>query len=260
MSNRQDYMIPSKYIEKTDTYEYKINKRYGTDVFWIDDISILYDRKYLTSFFPVYHKSLKKHLASNLNSIVRLCFYLSLFLMLYTKNTNYLLLFIMSFPITYIIYNIYFTHIEKSNKMNVKNVDELTDKLKINKTSITELKNNYSMYDNSISNDLPTINNPFMNFNYLTDNYQKEYKEKVFLDAFDKQTEQKNNEIKELVNASFDHNLYRDVSDIYGKNNSQREFYTMPVTSAVNNQSTFAKWLYRNGPTCKESRYECVSY
>ena len=42
------------------------------------------------------------------------------------------------------------------------------------------------------------------------------------------------------ANNLFLRNLPTDHWDIYGKNNSQRQFYTVPV----NDQSAFAKWLY----------------
>ena len=46
------------------------------------------------------------------------------------------------------------------------------------------------------------------------------------------------------------------MSDIFGKNNSQRQFYTMPVTTIPNNQTQFANWLYKTEPTCKENNGE----
>ena len=46
--------------------------------------------------------------------------------------------------------------------------------------------------------------------------------------------------------------LFRDVNDLFGKNNSQRQFYTVPGNSIPNDQDTFAKWLYATPKTCKE--------
>ena len=40
---------------------------------------------------------------------------------------------------------------------------------------------------------------------------------------------------------------------VFGKNNSQREFYTAPVTTIPNNQGDFADWCYKTGKTCKEN-------
>ena len=68
-----------------------------------------------------------------------------------------------------------------------------------------------------------------------------------------------NLEIQEKIEDDFDVNLYKNVGDVFNKNNSQREFYTMPVTQSSNNQKEFAEWLYNTGPTCKDGNgYKCV--
>lgn len=44
-----------------------------------------------------------------------------------------------------------------------------------------------------------------------------------------------------------------DPTDVFGRNQSQREFYTMPSTSIPNDQGSFQNWLYLiPGKTCKE--------
>jgi hypothetical protein len=44
-----------------------------------------------------------------------------------------------------------------------------------------------------------------------------------------------------------------DPTDVFGKSQSQREFYTMPSTSIPNDQESFQNWLYLiPGKTCKE--------
>lgn len=51
-----------------------------------------------------------------------------------------------------------------------------------------------------------------------------------------------------------------DPTDVYGKSQSQRQFYTMPSTSVPNDQGSYQNWLYRiPGKTCKEgNRDACV--
>jgi len=77
----------------------------------------------------------------------------------------------------------------------------------------------------------PSLNNPFMN-HLIHDEPDKlpacEYTKGI----------------KKEINSAFNTNLYQDLTDIYDKNNSQRQFYTMPVTTAINNQTDFANWLY----------------
>ena len=55
-------------------------------------------------------------------------------------------------------------------------------------------------------------------------------------------------------------NLFKDVNDVFGKMNSQRQFYTMPNTKIPNAQDDFAKWLYANPKTCKEDQEFCLRY
>ena len=67
-------------------------------------------------------------------------------------------------------------------------------------------------------------------------------------------------DIKAEMNSKFGQDLYQNISDIYGKENSQRQYYTTPVTTNVNNQTDFAKWLYFGPDTCKEGNgNQCIA-
>jgi len=57
---------------------------------------------------------------------------------------------------------------------------------------------------------------------------------------------------REEIDDKFEHNLYRDFSDVYNRKSNSRQFYTLPVTTATNDQTAFARWCYGTGPTCKE--------
>jgi hypothetical protein len=69
-----------------------------------------------------------------------------------------------------------------------------------------------------------------------------------------------NPEVKQKMDEMFNHNLFKDVNDVFGKMNSQRQFYTMPNTTIPNAQDDFAKWLYLNPKTCKEDQDYCLRY
>ena len=86
---------------------------------------------------------------------------------------------------------------------------------------------------------LPTIHNPFMNA-MITDKRNRTQACKY------------DPTIKKQITKEFDFNLYKDTDDVYGANNSQRQFYTMPSTTFPNKQNDFADWLYKTSPTCKE--------
>jgi hypothetical protein len=100
-------------------------------------------------------------------------------------------------------------------------------------------------FDNSRK---PTVNNPFMNINLITE------------DPTQKQAPPSWNDepLQEQIENKFNYNLYRDVGDLYGKSNSQRQYYTAPSTTIPNNQTAFAKWCFNTGPTCKEKSLYCA--
>ena len=91
----------------------------------------------------------------------------------------------------------------------------------------------------------PTVNNPFMNI--LLEDYNKNPKRII-------KNKQKNN-----INKNFNTNLYRDIDDVFNRRNSQRQFYTTPVTTIPNDQTGFSNWLYQTKQTCKEGNgTQCV--
>jgi len=96
----------------------------------------------------------------------------------------------------------------------------------------------------------PTDDNPFMNYNIFGGNTKQPKAVKSY----------NNPDVKQDINKKFNKKLYRDVSDLYQKNNSQRQYYTMPCTEVVNDQTKFAKWLYQTDETCKEKGIKCSSY
>ena len=58
----------------------------------------------------------------------------------------------------------------------------------------------------------------------------------------------------------FNTDLYRDSTDLFDTKNAQRIWYTTPVTSIPNDQESFANWLYKTPPTCKEGNgAQCIA-
>ena len=94
----------------------------------------------------------------------------------------------------------------------------------------------------------PSKNNPFMNVLMSDYTTQPEKPEACATDS----------DIKKLINENFDFNLYKDTDDLFDRKNSQRQFYTNPSTTIPNDQDSFAKWLFKSQPTCKEDTIECT--
>ena len=90
---------------------------------------------------------------------------------------------------------------------------------------------------------IPTKENPFMNPTFL--DYSSG-------DLQQSCSSYNNSVIRDLEKMYFNEGLYEDNFDIFGKEHSARQFYSMPVNSIVNDQGAFAEWCYKTPPTCSE--------
>jgi hypothetical protein len=87
----------------------------------------------------------------------------------------------------------------------------------------------------------PTIDNPFMNV-LLTDYKSNPDRKQVVI----------TDKLEDEIEDKFNFNLYRELGDVYEKNHSERQFFTMPWTTIPNAQGDFANWLYKTDKTMKE--------
>ena len=103
---------------------------------------------------------------------------------------------------------------------------------------------------------VPTKNNPFMNtlISDLNRDDKKEAAKPCDFPSVEKQLQYLYNE-----------GVYREVDDIFNRNNSQNRFHTVPCTEGGlgvlhGDTHTFANWLYSQGrPTCKEDSRYCYN-
>ena len=66
--------------------------------------------------------------------------------------------------------------------------------------------------------------------------------------------------VKQTLDDYFRVQWFSDPTDVFGKNQSQRQFVTQPSTTVPNDQGAFADWLYKiPGKTCKEGGRYCQS-
>lgn len=212
---------------KRDAQKLIQKKSVLSDPFWLDEPSILFQSDRVSQFFPTYEMTFLE----KLNAITRLAIYLGIALYIVSSNYNWLYLAFLVPVFTIFMY-------------------------KTQRENIETYFNNYDSLENSINeNELltpetvkPTVNNPFMNINLITDDRTRTPATPSWND----------DSVMKDIEDKFNYNLYRDTGDLYGKNNSQREFYTAPCTTIPNNQTQFAKWLYQTGPTCKEKTIYCA--
>ena len=66
--------------------------------------------------------------------------------------------------------------------------------------------------------------------------------------------------VKQAMDDYFRVQWFSDPTDVFGKNQSQRQFVTQPSTSVPNDQKSFQEWLYKiPGKTCKEGGQYCTT-
>ena len=192
---------------------------------WTDKISILYEKKYLFEIVPNKQFDFNR----KLNSLLRLSIYYSIivYMMDQKKSNMFYIPFVVAI-ITYVLSRRYKeTFVIKTQ---------------------TDLMNNQSSEDliNGLEGSCktPTKNNPFMNpeiYDYNTKNVEEPAC-----------TSYNNKGVQNYADKLFSSSLVRDVNDLFGKGNSQRQFYTVPGNSIPNDQDPFSKWLYATPKTCKE--------
>lgn len=108
----------------------------------------------------------------------------------------------------------------------------------------------FTSTDKTISKEIcqrPTRDNPFMNYT-LGDLLNKPQRPKAC----------KYDDVKDEMRKEFRSTIYTDTTDIWGKYISDRNFYIMPNTEIVNDQTGFAKWCFGNSGECKITGKNCL--
>jgi hypothetical protein len=95
----------------------------------------------------------------------------------------------------------------------------------------------------------PTADNPFMNIVFSD-----------YLDASNVPEPCNSDQTKDDAAYLYNSTIYRNIEDVYERQNSQRLFYTLPITTIPNKQGDFADWLYKTGPQCKENTSKCTYF
>jgi hypothetical protein len=169
-------------------------------------------------------------LEEKLNAIVRFFLYLGVFLAIFHRDSRYLFFGIIAGGVSIVLYN----HEQK---------------LKAQAERFLE-KKDLDIVDNKVCV-RSTVENPFMN--------PSVYDIGASPDRPPACASAEHPRIQTAIEDNFTARLFRDVGDLYGKNASQREFYTVPNTTIPNNQTGFAEWLYGKGASCKENNGDqCV--
>jgi hypothetical protein len=95
----------------------------------------------------------------------------------------------------------------------------------------------------------PTKENPFMNYTLgdLFDNPERNPGYGFY-------------DIKDEMKNKYRSHIVSDPSDVWGKYINDRNYYTMPNTSIVNDQTGFAQACFGDSGTCKSLGKDCLKY
>ena len=197
-----------------------INKR-DQDIFWLNDPTILFRNNNYYKFVPTPGMSYTQVL----NALTLFFIYLTILFLLIYSDSKCIYVPIIGLVIIIILY-----YAQRNEEKNIKQ----------------QQQENFNDGDKKEPYQMPTVDNPMMNITLadLMDNPERPAAYPI------------NNKISEQI----DDLLFHDPNDVFNRRQAQRPFYTMPVTTIPNDQTSFAKWLYPLPPTCKENQQQCLRY
>ncbi len=210
------------------------------DKFWAEDFSILFRKDRILEFFVTEDQSTTE----KLNSIARFGVYASVILALYHSDLKYLNLCIITFSVTYFVFK------NADIKEPLENIGSCKKKVTFSeKEDIKEFEKD----DGERTH--PTLNNPFGNNSVFDIIENPERPPMIEYGSYSDESLK----VKKDIESKFNYNLYKDLGDLYGKTNSQRQFYTTPSRGTIPHDSDgkFKNWLYGKMPSCKDNIYDC---
>jgi len=101
---------------------------------------------------------------------------------------------------------------------------------------------------------LPTKDNPYMNFT-LGDHINNPQRHKA-CELDDKTRAEELKFFRQNINGDSTINRF----NLYSKNNNDRNFYTMPSTTLINDQTGFANFLFGDFGRCKSEGKDCLKH
>lgn len=97
----------------------------------------------------------------------------------------------------------------------------------------------------------PTTDNPYMN-PFVTD-FNND-------DIIPAPSNADDIDIQNKISKKFNNGLFMNIDDMWNIKNSQRQFFTLPVSSIAGGQKEFSEWLYKNKECCKTDQLGCLRY
>ena len=219
---------------------------------WFEDANVLFSKYNFFDIIPLVDMSFSE----KINAITRFAIYLSILLIIFTGNLNYLYLPICIVLLFYLMYIFRPKRKEKFEDNESEDSNNTNDNANVNnnanandnenaQTTFANIENTQANIEPSI--DLskcrnPTENNPLMNLQ-ISDYTSSDNRRACNVN---------NPEISNKIDNSFDDKLYLNTEVVYNTKFNQRDFYTMPNTRPYNDQGAFANWLYNTPVSCAQ--------
>ena len=198
-----------------------------SETFWLNDPSILMNKKYMTNLWPKKGESFEQ----KLNAMTRLVILLTILGYLFTFSTKLLVSGIITIVIIVVLYK---TQKEKQTSQKIK-------------TALREGFTNPDMYAMTKSHfTQPTSQNPLMNVQLPEIKYNP--KRKAAAPSFNPAVE---TEINDSVKKNLDPRLFQDLGDNINFDASMRNFYSTANTQVPNDQNAFAEFCYGDMKSCR---------
>lgn len=215
------------------------NGKHENILFWIDDPTILFSKKYITELWPLDEMSREQ----KLNAITRLVLLLTLAGFVVSNNYKILVTGLVSIFFLIITYKI----LNNNNNVNQKMRETFS-----NENIYDKVKHNFTN---------PTIINPVMNI--LLPEIQDNPNRLPAAPSYNKAVEKAiNSETQDFIVTNFNNDetirkkLFDNREDKFDFECSMRQFYSTANTRVPNNQNEFARFCYGNMASCKDGDVE----
>jgi hypothetical protein len=205
--------------------------------FWLNNPSVLLDKKYITELWPSEAESTE----TKLNAYTRIIILLAVVGFMLTRSVKVLISAAITLVIIVLLYKTR-KHADAKKAMNTKIVKEGFTNRKLYEKSKQAFTN-------------PTRKNPLMNV--LLPEIKYNPHRKAAAPSFNPVVEEKINE--KTGNVGPDPRLFLDLGDSINFEQSMQRFYTTANSRVANDQTAFAKFCYGNMPSCKDGDgLQCV--
>jgi hypothetical protein len=215
--------------------------------FWVNQPTILFNKKYITDVFPLKSMSLEE----KFNAITKFVLFLTILGFIFSQNFQLVFIGMLTVAIvTAIYYQKKKKYIEERSTENFLNRQNKKGEADI---KLKELLNDgfYPINKkNPFGNVLLTEINSNPNRPSAAPAFNPEVYDKI------------NNSVKkqtQMLNPTIDgtnKQIYGDLYENYNLDNSMMRFYSTANTRVENDQGAYAQWLYGNMPSAKEDNIE----